>query len=226
MRRLCVGALHGLYQNKAVFAQKTQSLRAVLPEAAVDLEYLDAPHRAVPAVLRSPKTASKKNTRLAGADSLDFKGWWNPTSSGNLHVEEETLETLRKVGAQFKQDHVTGVIGFSQGGALAALLCCKDVQRLINWGPEFVILCCAYESKLPFHSQLLSSGIDPRIRSLHVGGAKDQVVPATRSRELSKLFHGPVFVESPGGHQCPTDEPTLLKIREFIGEMQPSLIAC
>jgi hypothetical protein len=236
MRRLNVGLLHGLYQSKGVFAEKTQALRAALP-AAIDLSYLDGPHIIVPPVLRERKgaPAQRRAARDVSISSSpasssadagggqrsaptalldDYRGWWNPDDPAR--VEAETQETLRALGTQLRRDRVDGLIGFSQGGALAALLCTNKASELLDWSPAFVILCCAYESKLPFHQKLFSSGIDPRIPSLHIAGGNDRVIAPIKCWELSRIFHDAEFLETTAGHKFPTDDVALKSVAAFV----------
>ena len=227
MRGLRVGLLHGLYQNGKVFAHKTQPLRATLPGARIELEYFDGPHQVVPAVLsQSPRSQRKQLKRKPTTDLAAFKGWWNPHHS-DLATRTETVETLQYLGTQLKRENVDGLVGFSQGGALAALLCSDLAQEIMDWSPAFVICVCAYESKLPFHHEMIQSGIDPRIQSLHIGGKEDKVVTCRKSRELSLLFHDAEYVENDIGHVFPHDEATLERIAAFVEQLQLQLsISC
>jgi hypothetical protein len=171
-------------------------------------------------------SSHRKPRPLVTADQLNLRGWWTPAAAPAV-VAEETAQTLRALGEQLRAHRVDGLVGFSQGGALAALLCTQEGIDLVGWSPSFVVCCSAYASEAPWHRQLLESGIERSVASLHVAGAVDKVVPLHKSRHLSQLFHLAEFVDHGIGHRFPTDADTVGRIAEFIEQQRLRLsISC
>jgi len=213
MKRTCIGLLHGLYQNKTVFAAKSKALQAALPSRTTLLEYFDGPLAVTPAILKNPPRGVRPKAR-AQSSARDYRAWWDPDGGGDSDAEAETA--LLQVVQSLREAKVDGLVGFSQGGMLAALLCSHKAHELTGWIPKFVVVCNAYQSERISHQEFFRSGINPNVPSLHIAGLKDQIVKSHRSRSLSELFHNPGYVENKAGHHFPSDEGTLHEIVHFL----------
>lgn len=105
-----------------------------------------------------------------------------------------------------------GILGFSQGGAIAALMACR---LDIFYGLKFVILAGAPDMKdLQFPSATPNAKLTTR--SLHFAGALDAVVPPEHSLILASRFQSPQYVEHPQGHCIPTKPQYVSMISTFL----------
>ena len=111
-----------------------------------------------------------------------------------------------------------GICGFSQGGALAALVC-EHIQALGNTEAvaelRFVMLFGAY------HLSLLDGIPQAKIRvpSLHVWGAQDCTVDAASSQALASTFINAQVHKHAGGHYIPTSPADRDIYRGFIANV-------
>lgn len=97
------------------------------------------------------------------------------------------LETL------WESSHFDGVLGFSQGAMMAAMLCGHLRHRRPELAqPKFAVLCCGFSRPWPAAAQ---SWWPPRrplaTPSLHVIGTQDTIVANCRSEELLTSFEAP-----------------------------------
>ncbi|KAK9412687.1 ovarian cancer-associated 2 protein [Crotalus adamanteus] len=178
LRLLC---LHGYGQSARRFRARTGALRKALRGRA-ELLYLDAPHR-LPAQPGEPEEEEAP------------RGWWLESGPGPA-PEAEPEEALRAVAAALAElGPVDGLLGFSQGAALAGLVC-----ALREGG----------DGRFPFRFALLVAGFPAgaaagalRVPSLHVFGQADRVIPEAESRALASRFAQPVLLAHEGGHFVP-----------------------
>merc|ERR1712131_383758 len=185
LRILCI---HGYRQNSNSFREKTGALRKLLKKQ-VELVYMSAPHR-VPAA-EAQMTGQENGGAGAGGDE-DQRGWWFsdpqkqsfdagqqcPSSLGL----EESVEAVR--AAVKDLGPFDGVLGFSQGAALVAMLCSLQEQ---NPEPElrfrFAILVAGFRSLCSEHQRFYDfPGGPTSMPSLHVFGLEDRVIPDPMSR--------------------------------------------
>lgn len=167
--------LHGYQGSAAALRGQLQPLAVGLADT-VEFVAADAPSRA------------------AG----DF-GWWHGDSVGGTpyrgwqRTRSWLLDTLDWQGP------FDGVLGFSQGAALTALvpgLCAAENVT----APRFVIMAAGFRSEAPEHRALFAERAAYRIPSLHIIGATDTVVAPADSNMLATMFTHPVVVTHPGGH--------------------------
>ena len=114
-RVLC---LHGYAQSAAFFRQRTGAFRKALKSEVGEFTFVDGTH---------PSTAAFVAGESADGDRGEKLGWWNvaepdsrPAISSAYVGVEESLEHLENVCKT--QGPFDGVLGFSQGATLAALL--------------------------------------------------------------------------------------------------------
>jgi hypothetical protein len=101
-----------------------------------------------------------------------------------------------------------GVLGFSQGAAVAAALCpfrhLSPTNGIVNF--KFVVLCSGFPSPVPLHKEVMvvDSGID--CPSLHIFGGQDRQIDVDKSEQLVKLFRRDkcTVVKHSFGHMIPT----------------------
>ena len=135
----------------------------------------------------------------------------NKTLESVNTVNLNSLVNLHKFVGPFD-----GILGFSQGGAIAALMACRlDIFH----GLKFVILAGAPDIKdLQFSASKESATPNAKLttRSLHFAGALDAVVPPEHSLILAASFQFSQYVEHPQGHCIPTKPQYISIISTFL----------
>ncbi|ETV73639.1 hypothetical protein H257_11746 [Aphanomyces astaci] len=201
MRLLC---LHGMYQNSAVFRSKTEHLLRFLPHG-VELVYLDGPINLVPKAVTKP------------IDTSAFRAWWDPQEGLNPHTQRQVINYVAE--ALHNRGPIDGVVGFSQGASLASWLCSQVAQDDLDWTPSVAIFLGGYMNP---SDGIFSRGLVPDIRSFHVSGMNDRVVPTSKSEELAALFEQethPHLVSRhthAQGHVVPKCEGSMFALQNFL----------
>ena len=109
-----------------------------------------------------------------------------------------------------------GILGFSQGAAMAALVSAQQERLKSEMDFRFVILCSGFAIKLAeFECQAINCP------SLHIFGSdhgKDRQIANQASRDLASLFDDgcSVIIEHDSGHIIPTRSPYIDEIRNFL----------
>lgn len=222
-KKLRVLCFHGYRQNVDVFRDKTLKNFRQRCLNRLDIEYVYAlsPHRM--------EEASQE-------EGMDIYKWWDtvPQSAyltgGTATVGiDETLEFIAKFIAdeEAKNGAFDGVLGYSQGGVLASLLCAlastrsaageHDELRHLRFDFKFGIFFCAFPVRAEPHKHVYEGLKDSQdMPTLHVWGQKDDLVPADYSKELVALFPSAVTFEHPTGHVVPTNSPAKTAYISFL----------
>lgn len=194
MRLLC---LHGKYQNSTAFARKTNHIAQEL-EGVAEFVFVDGPVKSVPKVLRNKPS-----------ELYNFRSWWN----GN---EKDRHNLLDWIEPHLNKKPIDGILGFSQGAAVASLLCSKDSIQTLGWAPKFAIMINGY-----LETQNKSE-ISSDIQSLHLFSPNDRVVSVERSRLLAQAFiqaqkkqTQTSIYEHTQGHIVPTDQTVVNAVTAF-----------
>jgi len=112
-----------------------------------------------------------------------------------------------------KQGPFDGVLGFSQGGLLASILCYLQNSPQ-NPFPKFnfaILIAAFLPSAEPWKSLFDQKCSVP---TLHIFGNKDIFIPNHESQALAACFEEAETWEHPGGHFIPNDKDK--KINKFI----------
>ncbi|KAI9497755.1 serine hydrolase FSH [Zychaea mexicana] len=229
--KLKILCLHGMIQNSTVFRKKTAVLRKKLEKVA-DLVYVTAPHL----VLDLEYTTEIH--RIAAAEPLAHEelkpfGWWQPVSNhpstpdGYYQGFKESIEYLK--GVLIEQGPFDGVLGFSQGACLAAMLSELLENRLLvpDLIPQdfahpafrFAIIAAGFK---PMSQEATSSLFQTKIQtpSLHLIGEADTVIPPERMMDLADAFVNPAVFKHAGGHLVPTNAASKNEVFAFISKFQ------
>ncbi|KAM3933268.1 esterase OVCA2 isoform 2-T2 [Leptodactylus fuscus] len=192
---LRVLGLHGYWQNGLSFRERTGNLRQKLKKHA-ELVIISAP-------LTIPEPEEGDVQRE------DPRGWWfsdTEKKSFNATVEtescaglEESLDTVAKAFSELGP--FDGILGFSQGAAVVAMLCALKQQGDPRFQFDFAMLVAGFKSCASEHAHFYKEPIT--VPSLHVFGDTDRVIPKDMSQELAAHFVNPVLVTHPGGHYIP-----------------------
>ncbi|XP_074045300.1 esterase OVCA2 [Macrotis lagotis] len=197
LRILC---LAGFRQSERGFREKTGSLRKALRGRA-ELVLLPGPHPV-------PEPAPPAGPRPPQEEP---RAWWfsEPGAAAFSALEEPAecrgLEAALGAVARAVADlgPLDGLLGFSQGAALAALVCALGQAGDPRFPPlRFVILVSGFIPRGPALAppfQRAPLGLP----SLHVVGDSDRIIPAPESLRLAGRFSGAVTLRHPGGHFIP-----------------------
>lgn len=163
--------LHGYGQTSEIMRRNGNLSRAFKGH---ELVYLDAPHAVV------------------NQNGNPGRSWWTYADAPLLDCTvytgiEESIELIRQ------QLPCDGIIGFSQGGTFASILC-----YLIP--AKFCILIGAYMALDPEYKKLY--GQDQLSAIYHIVGEKDVIVAPSLSGELHRVMGGKLILH-PGGHIIP-----------------------
>ncbi|XP_058075899.1 rhodanese-like domain-containing protein 6 isoform X2 [Magnolia sinica] len=128
---------------------------------------------------------------------------------------EESYDYLKTVYSQMGP--FDGVLGFSQGAAMAALLCAQRGRDDSALCFRFAILCSGFQ----IFSENVVWGSSINCPSLHIFGGgerKDRQIACSVSMELTHLFDegSSVVMEHESGHIIPTQSPYIDRIKDFL----------
>jgi predicted esterase len=109
-----------------------------------------------------------------------------------------------------------GILGFSQGAAMAALVSAQRERQKGEMDFRFVILCSGFALKL---SEVEHQSIN--CPSLHIFGSdhgEDRQIANQASRDLASLFDDGCcgIIEHDSGHIIPTRSPYIDEIKKFL----------
>ncbi|XP_053424507.1 esterase OVCA2 [Nycticebus coucang] len=220
-RPLRVLCLAGFRQSELGFREKTGALRKALRGRA-ELVCLSGPHPI-------PYTADPKG---AGPDSGPCpseeqpRGWWFSEQEADVFSAleepavcrglEEALETVAQ--ALNKLGPFDGLLGFSQGAALAVLVCALGQAGDLRFSlPRFIILVSGFCPRgLGMKESILQGPLS--LPSLHVFGDTDQVIPSQESMRLASRFPGAITLTHSGGHFIPVSAPQRQAYLKFLDQ--------
>lgn len=218
-RPLRVLCLAGFRQSERGFREKTGALRKVFRGRA-ELVCLSGPHAVADGAEPDSGTCLPEEQP---------RGWWfsqqeadvfsaleEPTTCRGLEAALETVaQALSGLGP------FDGLLGFSQGAALAALVCALGRGGDPRFPlPRFIILVSGFCPRgLGLEEPFLQGPLS--LPSLHVFGDTDRVIPAEESMQLASRFSGAVTLTHSGGHFIPaaaTQRQAYLKFLDQFAE--------
>ncbi|KAJ7054231.1 serine hydrolase FSH [Mycena amicta] len=206
-------ALHGYSQNSAIFAKRLTALRETCGQQ-VEFVCLSGP------ILLPPRNIASQPNRATAFDSSDAieanesRAWfqWIHTDDPEHGGLPESLLLLRDV---LSAQHFDGVLGFSQGATMGALLTALLERPHVY--PPFLL-----EGKAPhppFKFCIAVSGFrlpgavgdkvfatNFNTPTLHIIAAKDPVVPQESSQELVRVSNTARLEIHEGGHYFPATQ--------------------
>ena len=195
--RLKILALHGFRQNGDVFRSRTRKLRQALEDIA-EFTYVTSPMQ------YSPQGDTRAATLAAFGEVPEYpmqRVWWL-SSEDNVDYEgfDASLAYLEAVFRE--QGPFDGVIGFAQGGTLAAVLAAMLPHPAISL--RFTVCISSFPSRARAHAKYVQPG-SVALPSLHVLGLHDILVTPDRSIKLYEAFDptSARLVKHGGGHFVP-----------------------
>ncbi|RAL06447.1 alpha/beta hydrolase [Aspergillus ibericus CBS 121593] len=248
LKLLC---LHGYTQSGPLFHAKSRAVikhltKALLPTHVVTTTYPTGPIHLLPSDIPGYEpTSTSTSDETSTSTSTDSYGWFrrhsttNPPLYTDLHLGLQTIaETILTEGP------FDGVIGFSQGAAMAAIVASllepgreEAVTRFLDagvpgvWWEEvrkvqpqmkFAVCYSGFRAPGPRYRGFYEPGV--RTPVLHVLGSLDAVVEEGRSRALIEACEvggeakGRVVVH-PGGHFVPAQRPYLDAVVGFVRDV-------
>ena len=242
--------LHGYTQSGATFHAKTRALikhiQKLLPLHTIIPVYPTGPIRLDPADIPGYQQPEKQDQEQ---EALEAYGWWRRSNTADPVEYLGLNEGLSKVAEVLRggEGPFDGVIGFSQGACLAAMVASllerKRDEAFAHFSsssvgipfPETFKSIQQQQQPLKFcicYSGFRSPG--PRYRAfyehppiqtpiLHILGSLDAIVDESRSRSLIDACAGDPekdgrVVWHPGGHFLPSQRPFLDAAVVFIRE--------
>ncbi|SAM04298.1 hypothetical protein [Absidia glauca] len=222
MPKLKILCLHGLAENAIYMRKKTEfMMRSV--EDMVDLVYINGPYLVLPAEHNSTDVQYKHGDGIEDNSiaSLSYSYWnprrYDPMVLANKSVDpnQKTWDLLRKV--LIEQGPFDGILGFSQGGALAAILSILLAGQDVipnPLGPDTVHPPLRFTIIIGSMMPMTKSGFaglfmqptKAETPSMHIMGELDTIVGMKAMEHLASRFKNPVLIRHPGGpiHISPT----------------------
>jgi acetyl esterase/lipase/predicted esterase len=209
-RRLRILCLHGYHGSGAILRRQMAPWPGELA-SLTDFVYIDAPSLAAGdfgwwhAVDAEQDPAS--DDPGVGGPHRHYKGW--------ARTRAAIVKTFEEQGP------FDGVLGFSQGAALAGLLVglrapdgVTTAERPIRF--DFAIVVSGFASNDRELARLYDRSDAYNLPSLHAIGRADGIVPSDDSRRLASRFRAPVIVEHGGGHLVPGAPDVVARVRAFL----------
>uniref|UniRef100_A0A9L0ITX5 Esterase OVCA2 n=1 Tax=Equus asinus TaxID=9793 RepID=A0A9L0ITX5_EQUAS len=154
------------------------------------------------------------------------RGWWFSEQEADVFsaLKEPTVcrglkEALGTVAQALSQlGPFDGLLGFSQGAALAAVVCALGQAGDPRFPlPRFIILVSGFCPRgLGLKESILLGPLS--LPSLHVFGDTDRVIPSEESVQLASRFTGAITVTHSGGHFIPAAVPQRQAYLKFLDQ--------
>ncbi|KPM34242.1 hypothetical protein AK830_g12329 [Neonectria ditissima] len=225
--------LHGYTQSGPLFRAKTRALEKLLTKVLTPIALLPVPiYPTAPNRLKADDIPGYQPPAEPQADDYepDTWAWWRKDeASGAYRLFDEGMATvadaIREAGG------IDAVCGFSQGGAMAALVAAGLEDRPLPEGPEgnWARSLRDANSGKPLKFAVSYSGFfapvnelkfcyEPKIKTptLHYLGSLDTVVEESRSQALVERCEEPLVVIHPGGHHVPISKDWAMPLAGFI----------
>ncbi|TIA30699.1 FSH1-domain-containing protein [Aureobasidium pullulans] len=241
-RKLKILMLHGYTQSGPLFQAKTQRVKKLLekslasspiktesPISGVELFYPTGPFKVTSADMKGVEVREEAN------------GWWKLRERGEM--QEGVEEGLARVAGVLREHGpMDGVMGFSQGAALAAM-----VTSLLETGrsesfakvtdgmpfpqtfaelqhPPLKFGVC-FSGLLNKHAKY-AAFYEPKIQTpvLHVLGSMDTIVEESESLALADRCEdggASMVIRHAGTHTVPTSERDIAAVIQFIRNVYP-----
>ncbi|KAK7033988.1 Family of serine hydrolases 3 [Paramarasmius palmivorus] len=213
--------LHGYAQNANIFSKRLAALRKQCK--GVELFFLDAPHILQPVDLFGDTPESLDS---ASDPALTPRGWWKFSDSAKTQYVgiETTLDLIRDT---LKSTRYDGVLGFSQGAALATLITAL-LERPHLYPPflidgqsphppfQYCVSVAGFKARDPIGDTILSPGFSTP--TLHILGKTDVIVTEERAKTILDVTINKRVEEHEGGHFVPSKANWRKFLSEYLRE--------
>ena len=205
--------LHGYRQSESAFRERSGGLRKGLKNYA-DFVFCEAPHII-------PNGEAQNETQ-------EEKGWWFSKADKSYDAIEKTdcdlgfEQTLDYINKVFEEKGpFDGILGFSQGACLAAILCklaTSENERYKFIRFKFGIIIAGFMSGQVQHEIYYDNKIN--MPTLHVIGKTDKVIPFELSNKLTDFFTEPSVYVHEAGHFIPVNAESKAAFVAFLEKMR------
>ncbi|KAI1348851.1 serine hydrolase FSH [Xylaria sp. FL0043] len=233
-KELKILMLHGYTQSGPLFSAKTKALNKLLIKALSPaplnlhptLIFPSGPHRLRPSDIPGYVPPEDPSLQDGDEDDLDNWAWFRKDEASGLYRGIE--DGMHRIASAIREaGGVDGVLGFSQGGCMAALVAAalehpyrtpstpnntttttthatwlKELRAANEERPlQFCVIYSGFHAT-PADLQWL---FEPAIATptLHFLGGLDTVVEEKRSQALVERCRDPMVLTHPGGHYVP-----------------------
>ncbi|XP_076439483.1 esterase OVCA2-like [Babylonia areolata] len=210
LKILCI---HGYRQNAQSFRQKTGAFRKLIKKKA-ELVFITAPNQVPPSDTAEDSTEA----------SDEGNGWWFSREDDYFRAQDPTgcckgydLSLSTILQAVKEQGPFDGILGFSQGAAMVALVLGEQEKQSEKWF-QFAILVAGFKSRSSPHDALYEKKIS--IPTLHVFGETDKVIQKDMSEDLLQYFEDTVTLQHQGGHFIPAGGQEKKVYLEFLAKVK------
>lgn len=235
--------LHGYTQSSSIFYAKTSALRKKLLKLNYKSVYLNGPSKLTPADLPSTDSLSKFNTVISNDEETNYRSWWIKPQKGNNNIDlSQSITEIRNYiengdiipdedmtqepeTEEEKELPVVGIIGFSQGAALAGLISHRFKNLFGVDSLKFVVLYSGFKIDTSKNSgnekysdyYTKDNGETDNFKMLHVLGELDTVVQEERVLALYEITKtNSEILKHPGGHFVPNSKLMVDQVTNWI----------
>eukprot|EP00026_Physarum_polycephalum_P001088 Phypoly_transcript_01089.p1 GENE.Phypoly_transcript_01089~~Phypoly_transcript_01089.p1 ORF type:complete len:1180 (+),score=247.08 Phypoly_transcript_01089:133-3672(+) len=206
--------LHSFRQNAQLMKKRTAKLRKAFAAVGIELVYVNAPI-AYEAQGEEKDTVLKTFGKLPPTEHQ--RCFW--MSQDNNNVYEGVDVSIRYLSDLFTtQGPFLGVMAFSHGGAMAAILAALQPFESVKF--SFAIFISAYPARARDYKDYFLPN-KQKLPSLHILGHKDLLMDPERSRALANAFQDSILLEHNGGHFVPDTWPSEA-MAKFAAKFLPS----
>lgn len=214
--------LHGYRQSEMAFRERSGGLRKAL-KSQCEFIFCEAPHLV-------PKSTVEQIDEQEASNEIE-RGWWfsaDDDSYNALDVTEcdkgfdKSLEYLNEIFRQ--HEPIDGILGFSQGGCLAGILCSIAEQNKKNEGQskygsikfKYCLIVAGFVSQQVNHATYYNMEKPIELPTLHIYGKADKVIPYEMPIKLTGYFKEPKSFLHELGHFIPVNSESKNAILEFL----------
>ncbi|CAF9914301.1 MAG: hypothetical protein GOMPHAMPRED_008125 [Gomphillus americanus] len=225
--RLKVLCLHGFTSNGTVHAHQLRTIVKALPE--YEFVFPDGPHKVN---IDSEWDLTKPEVHLwnelvISKSTSGHRAWWyaregKEKGAGDFVGLNASLDFIGSL--MQKEGPFHAILGFSQGGCFAGILCALLQRRSIAHplrshlpeklpSPLAGIIFSGFKVRFPQYDEVYAEGIN--IPMIHVMGVEDDDVIVEKSEELASLNTCSEILKHNGGHQIPRKPEDISQITSF-----------
>jgi len=153
------------------------------------------------------------DVELVYIDAPNQNQWWSAEEAEN---EDGTIsyrgyeDSIDFIETFAKKNAIDGLLGFSQGAALASILLGRQAQGLSKHEFKFGVLIGGFVPRDPAASAPLEGTSAILTPTLHVICGRDKIVPTEASEDLATRFHDPIVLRAEEArHGMPTPDTSM-----------------
>lgn len=221
--------LHGYTQSASIFYAKSLALRKKLIKLGYKVVYLQGPLKLTGVDL--PQSLGEFNTVVKDDEDNNLRAWWVKKQHTNDNIEllaafdvirnyvdkQELIEDpdmdVTPETEEEKQLPIVGLVGFSQGAAMAGLVALTWKETFGKPDLKFCVLYSGFKLDTSANSgneqyaKYYAKTLPEPLRLLTVYGELDTVVEETRLLSLYNYYKSQLdLLKHPGGHFVPNSK--------------------